>query len=459
MFMHNSLYKERKYFGTDGIRDIANVNNMTPEFVLKLGRAYVIFLNQKGYKDINIAVGRDTRHSGPMIQSALIAGINSAGANVTDLGVIPTPGASYALLKNNFSGGVVISASHNPAKYNGIKFLDSKGFKLTDNDELSIEKILELEKQIERPIGGEVGTIYNGEHVSKEYSKSLISLLGTVNSQNFAITIDASNGAASAFVDSLYKNWNNKVTLLAKTPDGLNINNGVGVTHMDFISAQTVKNSSKLGIAYDGDADRVLLCDSKGRVIDGDIMLWVIGRWLAFKNKLGAGLVATVMSNMVLEDLLAEEGIKVFRCGVGDRYVLDTMRKEKSMLGGEQSGHIIALDYANTGDGLSSGILFLKAVEELNEDISTLVDRFDKYPQTLINIKIKDKEKLMTNPVLNEAVAKAEKMLFGTGRMLLRPSGTEPLLRIFVESRDAELKEHIATMLENVINKLLAEKK
>lgn len=455
--MENISNKKRKYFGTDGIRDIANNNNMTPEFVLKLGRAYVLFLNKKGHKCLNIAVGRDTRHSGPMIQSALIAGMNSAGANVTDLGVIPTPGASYALSKNNFSGGAIISASHNPAEYNGIKFLDSKGFKLNDMDELLIEEMLEFEKEQERPIGGEVGIIYKGGHFSEEYLSSLILFLHTIKSQNFAITVDAANGAASTFVKPLYEHWNDKVTFLANTPDGLNINNGVGVTHMDFLSAATVKNFSKLGIAYDGDTDRVLMCDSKGRIIDGDIMLWVIARWLAIKNELGSGLVATVMSNMVLEDLLAEEGIKVFRCGVGDRYVLDTMRKEKSMLGGEQSGHIIALNYSNTGDGLSSGNLFLKAIEELNEDISTLVDRFDKYPQTLTNIKITDKEKLMNHPILKETIVKAEKMLSGKGRMLLRPSGTEPLLRIFVESRDAKLKEKIATMLENVIKNILSE--
>ena len=199
------------------------------------------------------------------------------------------------------------------------------------------------------------------------------------------------------------------------------------------------------------------MCDSKGRVLDGDIMLWVIGRWLAKHGKLGSGVAATVMSNMILEDLLAKDGIKVFRCGVGDRYVLDTMRKNDCRLGGEQSGHIIALDHANTGDGLCSGALFLKAAEDLDEDIATLADRFDRYPQVLTNVRIKSKEKLMSSVKLADAVKDAEKKLEGKGRMLLRPSGTEPLLRIFVEARDVSLMENIASSLEQTINEIIAE--
>ena len=260
--------------------------------------------------------------------------------------------------------------------------------------------------------------------------------------------------AASEIVKKLFADWDGKVFFLASEPDGMNINNGVGVTHMGHLSTETVKNGAEIGIAYDGDTDRVLLCDSKGRTLDGDIMLWVIGRWLAKKNKLGSGVVATVMSNMVLEDLLAKDGVKVFRCGVGDRYVLDTMRKEGCLIGGEQSGHIIALDYANTGDGLCSGTLFLMAVAELGEDISTLYDRFEKYPQVLRNMRIKDKKRVIEDPRLAEACEEAERMLAGNGRMLLRPSGTEPLLRIFVESRDAALMDKVADMLEAKINEI-----
>lgn len=444
----------RKYFGTDGVRDIANEGMMTPEAAIKLGRAFVLFQNSLGIECPHVAVGRDTRYSGPMIQAALMAGITSAGGDVTDLGVIPTPGVSYAAAHNDYDAGAVISASHNPYEYNGIKFLDANGFKLTDEDELQIEDYLDAAGS--RPTGSKIGTITDGSSLVSQYLDSLTGLINGLKSKKSSLVVDAANGAASALVAPLFKHWHGGVTLLANEPNGININNGVGVTHMSFLCTETINNGAKLGIAYDGDTDRVLMCDAKGRVLDGDIMLWVIGRWLASIGKLGSGVVATVMSNMVLEDLLAEEGIKVFRCGVGDRYVLDTMRREKSRLGGEQSGHIIALDHANTGDGLCSGVLFLRAIEELNENISTLVDRFDRYPQVLTNVRIKDRDSLMNSPILKEAVAKAEFLLEGRGRMLLRPSGTEPLLRIFVESRDAELMEETANMLEAAIKKIIS---
>ena len=450
--------RERKYFGTDGVRDIANSNMMTPEFAMKLGRAYMLFLDAPAGVKPKIAVGRDTRYSGQMIQSALVAGINSAGGDVVDLGVIPTPGVSYVLHHSDFNGGAVISASHNPFEYNGIKFLNKDGFKLTDDDELVIEDMLNVSDTSARPVGCDLGRMFDGMHLSADYLHSLSSLICKIENRKYNIAVDAANGAAASFVEPLYKSWHGKVTFLANSPNGYNINNGVGVTHLNYLCSEVVKNKSDIGIAYDGDTDRILMCDSKGRGIDGDIMLWIIGRWLASKEELGTGLVATVMSNMALEDSLASEGIKVFRCGVGDRYVLDMMRKEKAMLGGEQSGHIIALNYANTGDGLCSGILFLRAVEEMNEDISTLVDRFNRYPQMLTNVRIKDKQKIMSSDILKNAVDKAEKDLAGKGRMLLRPSGTEPLLRIFVESRDKELMEAVSTSLEKTINTIAAER-
>ena len=441
----------RRYFGTDGVRDIANLGNMTPEFAYRLGRAYVLFVLGKGFEKPEIAVGRDTRRSGNMIEDSLCAGMMSAGAGVCRLGVIPTPGVSFVLSHNNFAGGAVISASHNPAEYNGIKFLDENGFKLTDEDETAIE-----DKLLDRgghPTGEGVGVSRCGKQYVEEYTEALKKVIGSISDKTLPLTIDAANGAASAFVEPIFKDWRAPVCFGANKPDGLNINSGVGVTHMDYLCAETVKNGSAAGIAYDGDTDRVQLCDSKGRTIDGDIILWVVGRWLHKKGTLGSGVTATVMSNMELEDLLAKEGIKVFRCGVGDRYVLDTMRREGSRLGGEQSGHIIALDYANTGDGLYSGALFLTAVAELGEDISTLCDRFEKYPQILRNVRIKNRGAVMSSPEVEEASAKAKEMLGGKGRMLLRPSGTEPLIRIFVESRDTELMHDVADLLEKAILK------
>lgn len=442
--------KERQMFGTDGVRDVANTGMMTPETAMGLGMAFANFLRARG-GDPRIAVGRDTRQSGRMIEAALSAGITSAGGDVAIIGEIPTPGVSHAIVAGSFDGGAVISASHNPAEYNGIKFLDGEGFKLSDEEEFLIEELFYRGNGTKRPTHGAIGTIREAGELKNEYLGFLKGLMDELKNDDLSLSIDAANGAASSLAAQLFEDWKGKVSLYAHEPDGMNINSGVGVTSMDFLKKRTTESGSELGIAYDGDADRVLMCDQKGRVIDGDIMLWVIGRWLASKGKLGSGVVATVMSNMVLEDLLKREGLEVFRCAVGDRYVLDTMQKEGCRLGGEQSGHIIALDYANTGDGLCSTILFLKAAHELREDISTLADRFDRYPQVLRNLKIKNKGAILDSPKLKYAEEKAQGELKGKGRMLIRPSGTEPLIRIFVESRDRALMNEMVEMLENTI--------
>ena len=444
-------------FGTDGVRDIANRGMMRPESAMKLGRAFTLFLLQRGAVKPKIAVGRDTRFSGHMIEYALCAGITSAGGDVCTIGVIPTPGVSYSVAAGDFDGGAVISASHNPAEYNGIKFLDGEGFKLSDDEELEIESFYDMEEDVERPTHGSIGRIYDGSGLTDDYLKFLLRIMDKVENRDYSIIIDAANGAASALVRPLFKEWKGKVSIFANKPDGLNINSGVGVTNMGFLREETVGAKADIGIAYDGDTDRVLMCDGKGRIIDGDMMLWVIGRWLSMQGTLGSGVVATVMSNMVLEDLLRKEGIKVFRCGVGDRYVLDTMRKENCRVGGEQSGHLIALDYANTGDGLCSGLLFLRAISDLGEDISTLSDRFDRYPQVLRNLRIANKDNILGSSKLIEAEMNAINGLKGKGRMLLRPSGTEPLIRIFVESRDHDLMNATADMLENTILEIAGE--
>lgn len=453
--MNEAKGKKRQFFGTDGVRDIANQGMMTPDAAMRLGSAYAVFLMENGVERPKIAVGRDTRLSGEMLQSALMAGIASSGGDAVDLGVIPTPGVSSAALRGPFSGGAVVSASHNPAEYNGIKFLDGDGFKLTDDDEAGIEEIFLDDERRRRAAPERIGTVRDGSEYRAGYVEGLGKLFRDIKDRSYPIVIDAANGAASSYVGPLFSEWSGGVTFMANDPDGTNINKNVGVTHIETLAAKVRETGAALGIAYDGDTDRVLMCDGRGRVLDGDIMLWVIGRWLASRGELGAGVVATVMSNMVLEDLLAQEGIKVFRCPVGDRYVLDTMKREGARIGGEQSGHIIALDYANTGDGLCSGILFLKAVGELGEDVSTLVDRFDRYPQVLRNMKVKDKNAVMSSPLVEAAAKEAEQLLAGKGRMLLRPSGTEPLIRIFAESRDAELMNRAADIMEEAIGKVV----
>jgi phosphoglucosamine mutase len=440
----------RHMFGTDGVRDIANSGYMTPETVMSLGRAYVSFIRDKTGKDPIVAVGRDTRVSGSMLQSALMAGIASAGGSGVALGVIPTPGVSHAILQGKFDGGAVISASHNPAEYNGVKFMDSKGFKLSDEDELSIEKIFynfAEDKEGPKPIGG----VSCKEEYGLDYAGFLSDLMSGVQDTDYHVVVDAANGAASDFVTPIFGKWKGRVDFYGKDPDGFNINRGVGVTHMNFICSKTKERGAKLGVAFDGDTDRVLICDGQGRIIDGDIMLWVIARWLKKMGKLGSGVVATVMSNMVLRDLLAKEGIDLFRCDVGDRYVLSRMQEKGCRIGGEQSGHIIALDYANTGDGLCSMILFLKALSALGEDSATLADRFDRYPQVLRNIKVSDKKAVMNDSEVLQAAADAEKLLENKGRVLLRPSGTEPVIRIFVEAKDAEMMNNAADIMEKKI--------
>ena len=448
----------RCLFGTDGVRDVANNGIMMPEMAMRLGRAFVLFLTERGVPRPRVVVGRDTRRSGVMLESALASGMMSAGADVYALGVFPTPGVSYVIKNAGFDGGGIISASHNPAEYNGIKFLDSGGSKLSDDDEAMIEEYLGDNLLDDwRPTGASIGDLIDESGRVAEYAAWLTGQLAQVGDCRWPIVVDAANGAASDVARSVFSNWRGRVTYTGIQPDGLNINEGVGVIHMNHLAETVKRESAMLGFAYDGDTDRVLLCDGQGRVIDGDIMLWIISRYLASQEMLGRGVVSTVMSNMILDEKMAEEGIEIFRSQVGDRYVVEMMRKTGARLGGEQSGHIIALDYVATGDGLNAGILFLRACRELGEDISTLIDRFPKYPQVLRNIRIPDRESVLASSALEEARNLALQKLSGTGRILLRSSGTEPLLRILVEARDENVTRSVCDELERAIKSIAGE--
>lgn len=448
--------KVRCLFGTDGVRDVANRGVMTPEMALRLGRAYVLFLTEKGIPRPNIVVGRDTRRSGQMLESALSSGLVSAGAEVITLDVSPTPEVSYAVRKLNEHGGVIISASHNPAEYNGIKFLDNLGRKLSDDDEACIEEYLGDNFLDDwRPTGASIGRIKKNDAIHASYISWLLSLLDGFHLSELKCVFDAAHGAASETLRQMMLSMPAKWRLLGASPDGLNINDGVGVMHLRYLSDAVVSEKADIGFAYDGDADRVQIVDSCGRVIDGDIMLWVLARWLKKQDRLGEGVSATVMSNLALEKHLERDGIKVFRCPVGDRYVLQTMSSEGSRLGGEQSGHIIISDYSTTGDGLCTGFLFLRACMELGEDVGSLVDEFDRYPQSLKNIFVPDKKALLASPNLKNAVAEASKLLDGKGRVFIRPSGTEPLVRVLVEARDVKLVNSVAENLVGCINSII----
>ncbi len=437
------MNKERKLFGTDGVRDLANSGNMTPETALKLGRSFIRYT--KGRK---IVIGSDTRISGRMLEGALFSGISSEGADVYLAGIIPTPGVSWAVKNMNADGGAVISASHNPAEYNGIKFLGSDGCKLSDDDELEIERLLELD---ERSTSGNVGKIHDSPELVRDYAKHVASILNN-DAVIDGVAFDCANGASALSVPVMIENTGFsgvKTSVISRDYDGLNINKSCGVMNMDNLTNYVKNNGLNLGFAFDGDADRVLISDKKGRIIDGDIILWVLAKWLKAGNYSGSDkTVVTVMSNMALEKHLSDEGIKTLRCPVGDRYVLETMRESGASLGGEQSGHIIASDFTSTGDGLCTAMLFLNAVNDLSIDTSTLVDKFGRYPQKLTNLTLtKTRDKVDMNAI-NDIVNEYNEKV-GSGRIFIRTSGTEPLLRILVEAPEIKVVEELSQILSS----------
>ena len=435
---------ERKLFGTDGVRDIANSGNMTPELALKLGRAFIKKLREAS-RGRKVVIGLDTRISGHMLEGALTAGMSSEGAEIYSAGIIPTPGVSYAVKALNADGGAVISASHNPWEYNGIKFLGSDGCKLSDEQEAAIESLLDSSPSY----GHECGEVHSAPELVKDYAKHIAEILNPEAAVDNVI-FDCANGASSLSVpvliaNSAFASLNTRV--IAKDYNGRNINNACGVMHMENLTECVKNNGAALGFAFDGDADRVLISDSRGRVIDGDIMLWVLARWLA-KNKFpGSDKVAvTVMSNMALEAHLAREGIETLRCPVGDRYVLETMRESGAGLGGEQSGHIIASAFTGTGDGLCTAMLFLNAIHDLGEDVSGLIEKFGRYPQRLTNLTLKRPREQVDMDAVNEIVSEYKDRA-AQGRIFIRTSGTEPLLRILVEAPELNVVEELSELL------------
>lgn len=438
--------RHRKYFGTDGVRDLANSGNMTPELALSLGRAFIKFNRGK-----RVVVGLDTRLSGGMLEGALCAGMTSEGAEVFSAEIIPTPGVSFAVRELNADGGAVISASHNPAEYNGIKFLGADGCKLSDDEELAIEELIPTANST----ASSVGMIHHRADLVELYAKHIASYLNDESVVD-GVVFDCAGGASAKSVPVLVRNSklaDLNTVIISRDFDGLNINRDCGVMHMENLTSYVAKNKMSLGFAFDGDADRVLISDSKGRIIDGDIILWVLGRWLHKRKAAGSDkVVVTVMSNMALEAHLEGEGIETLRCPVGDRYVLETMRASGAGLGGEQSGHIIANEFTATGDGLCTAVLFLNALKELGEDVSTLVDRFGRYPQRLTNLTLTKPRELVDMAAVDEIV-EAYKSKVSKGRIFVRTSGTEPLLRILVEAPERSTVEEISDALAEKLEK------
>ena len=430
-----------KYFGTDGVRGVANLN-LTCELALRIGRAASSFFNG------DLIVSKDPRLSSDMIEAALVSGILSKGNNVYLTGIIPTPALSLLLSNNGKKGGAMISASHNPVEDNGIKFFDEKGFKLREEDEEKIEKL--MEEEIKLPIGKGGKIIYFNE-AKIFYIKSVIEK-NNINLNGLKIALDLAYGATTTVAPEIFSNLNSSLTLFNEKPDGEKINVGCGSTNPEFLSNEVRKNGFNLGFSFDGDGDRVIAFDENGEIVDGDEIMFILAKYLKIPS-----IVITVMSNFGLKVLLNKYGIKYYEVPVGDRNVLYKMVETNSFLGGEQSGHIIFLPQSKTGDGIITALLLLRVLIRENKSLSEIKKEFIKYPQILRNIKVKDKNKVMKDEIFFKEVSLWNDKLNGRGRIFVRPSGTENLIRIMVEGEEEKEVKEIAFSLENLLKKRLAQ--
>lgn len=426
-----------RMFGTDGVRGIANLE-LTPELAYKLGRAGSYVLTEGAHKP-TIVVGMDTRISGDMLESALVAGICSVGAHAICVGVVPTPAVAYLTRYYNADAGVVISASHNPVEYNGIKFFNKDGYKLPDEVEGRIEDIIENDlKEVPSPTGVDLGVREFKKEGILDYMNYLKSIVN-VDFKGLKVAMDCAEGASYFAAPEVFRELGAEVYVIHNNPDGKNINKNCGSTHMDNIRKFTVENGCHIGFAFDGDADRCLAVDEKGNIINGDFIMAILAKYLKDNGRLDNDtLVVTVMSNMGLDIACEKEGIKTVKTKVGDRYVLEEMLKEGYKLGGEQSGHIIFLEYNTTGDGLLSALSLASVLRKSDKTISEIADIMKELPQVLVNARVtNDKKDAYTKDemILNE-IARIEKSLEGKGRVLIRPSGTEPLVRVMLEGEN-----------------------
>ncbi|HGC6443976.1 TPA: phosphoglucosamine mutase [Streptococcus agalactiae] len=441
-----------KYFGTDGVRGEANVE-LTPELAFKLGRFGGYVLSQHETDRPRVFVARDTRISGEMLESALIAGLLSVGIEVYKLGVLATPGVSYLVRTEKASAGVMISASHNPALDNGIKFFGSDGFKLDDDRELEIEALLDAkEDTLPRPSAQGLGTLVDYPEGLRKYEKFMEST--GIDLEGMKVALDTANGAATASARNIFLDLNADISVIGDQPDGLNINDGVGSTHPEQLQSLVRENGSDIGLAFDGDSDRLIAVDENGEIVDGDKIMFIIGKYLSDKGQLAQNtIVTTVMSNLGFHKALDREGIHKAITAVGDRYVVEEMRKSGYNLGGEQSGHVIIMDYNTTGDGQLTAIQLTKVMKETGKKLSELVSEVTIYPQKLVNIRVENnmKDKAMEVPAIAEIIAKMEEEMDGNGRILVRPSGTEPLLRVMAEAPTNEAVDYYVDTIADVV--------
>ncbi len=450
----------RKYFGTDGIRRIANTE-LTPELVYKVAKAGAYVLSKHVDHAPNILIGRDTRISGTLIESAMLAGFLSYGANVKLLGVLPTPGVAYLTRKLNADASVVISASHNTFEFNGIKFFSNKGMKIPDSLEEEIEEIMESDKFSELTAKNEkIGVSEYALDLMDEYvyffRKTFDDVIDKYNNKDFVVALDTANGATSVVAEKVFKVLGINYKIINNHPDGININHNCGSTHLEGLKKYVLENHMSLGVAYDGDGDRCLAIDEKGNEIDGDKLLAIISRNLRKRGKLQKDtIVATVMSNLGLNKYARDNGLELLQTKVGDRYVLEEMLKDGYNLGGEQSGHVILLDYNPTGDGILTSLMLISTILEEGKKASELGDLVKLYPQVLVNAKVDSNKKYDydKDKEIKEAIEKLEREFAGNGRVLIRPSGTEPLVRVMIEGEDQKYitkkAEEIAKLIES----------
>lgn len=438
-------------FGTDGVRGIANVD-LTAELAVDLAIAAAHVLGEigafAGHRPKAI-VGQDSRASGDFLESAIVAGLTSAGVDVYRVGVLPTPAIAYLVKESNADLGVMISASHNPMPDNGIKFFAKGGDKLADLVEAQIES--RLGEPWDRPVGLNVGRIIQDESAKERYIKYLLSTI-TENLNGLKVVVDCANGAASYVAPVVYEKAGAKVTAISAAPNGWNINENCGSTHLDGLIAQVKATGADIGIAHDGDADRCILIAANGEVIDGDYILNILANdWLSLGKLAKNTVVGTVMSNLGFIKSMESIGVVIEKTAVGDRYVLERMLENSYNLGGEQSGHVIMRDFSNTGDGLLTALQVMQIMAKTHKTLINLSSNMQKYPQILINVKDVEKDKLNANQVIQEAIISAEKELAGIGRVLIRASGTESLVRVMVEANELQTAQKIAESLAQLV--------
>ena len=446
-----------RLFGTDGVRGVAN-EELTPLLAMQLGQAGAYVLTKEKEHKPTIMVGCDTRISGDMLANALMAGICSVGANAVYVGVVPTPAVAYLTRKYKVDAGVVISASHNSVEFNGIKFFDGDGYKLPDALEDEIEGLIRSEvRGVKFPIGSGVGKIKYRSDAREEYINHAVCSVN-INLSGMKIVLDCAEGASYYTSVEAMKELGAQVVAIHNNPDGTNINANCGSTHMEELQARVVFEKADIGLAFDGDADRLLAVDERGNVVDGDQIMAIVGNHMKQKGQLKKDMiVVTVMSNLGFSIMARENGIHTLQTKVGDRYVLETMKEEGANLGGEQSGHIIFLDENTTGDGLLSALHLLQVMVETGESLSDLAAVMNVLPQALVNAKVPNHKKndYMDYPEIAAAIAELEDRFAGEGRVLIRPSGTEPLVRVMIEGKDKQEiqqeAEKLAKLIQNVM--------